>query len=47
MLAMKITVKKKKKRIPIPQKPPKIEQSKDAYDRNKEKEKLRKSTKED
>ena len=43
---MKITVKKKKKRIPIPQKTPKIEKSKDAYDRNKEKEKLRKNTSE-
>jgi len=43
---MKITVKKKKMRIPIPQKPPQIDKSKDAYDRNKEKEKLRKNTSE-
>ena len=50
MLAMKkekISIKKKKKRIPLPQKPPKIENSKDAYDRNKEKERIRKSTSED
>ena len=40
---MKITVKKKKKRIPLPQKPPKVEKSKDAYDRNREKKKIRKS----
>lgn len=30
-------VKKKKKRIPVPQKPPKVERSKKAYDRKKEK----------
>jgi len=30
-------VKKKKKRIPVPQKPPKIEKSKKAYGRKKEK----------
>ena len=38
----KIKVEKKKKRIPIPQKPPKIEKSKKVYDRKTEKEKLRK-----
>ena len=38
----KIKVDKKKKRIPIPQKPPKVEKSKKNYDRNAEKEKLRK-----
>jgi len=43
----KIKIKKKKKRIPLPQKPPKVEKSKDAYDRNKEKESLRKSTSDD
>jgi hypothetical protein len=38
----KIKVEKKKKRIPIPQKPPKVEKSKKVYDRKVEKEKLRK-----
>jgi len=38
----KIKVEKKKKRIPLPQKPPKIEKSIKVYDRKKEKEKLRK-----
>jgi hypothetical protein len=38
----KIKVEKKKKRIPIPQKPPKVEKSKKVYDRKTEKEKLRK-----
>jgi len=38
----KIKVEKKKKRIPLPQKPPKIEQSKKAYNRKKEKDKRRK-----
>ena len=38
----KIKVEKKKKRIPIPQKPPKVEKSKMIYDRKTEKEKLRK-----
>lgn len=42
-----ISIKKKKKRIPLPQKPPKVEKSKDAYNRNKEKEDLRKSTTDD
>ena len=39
----KISTKKKKKRIPLPQKPPKIEKSKTAYDRSKEKQNTRKS----
>ena len=39
----KIVVKKKKKRIPVPQKPPKVEKNKKIYDRNKEKEKFNKS----
>jgi hypothetical protein len=43
----KISIGKKKKRIPLPQKPPKVEKTKDAYDRNKEKENVRKSTIED
>jgi len=38
----KIKVEKKKKRIPIPQKPPKVEKSKNIYNRKAEKEKLRK-----
>lgn len=41
----KIKVDKKKKRIPLPQKPPKVERSKKAYDRKKEKDKLRKRKK--
>ena len=41
----KIEVDKKKKRIPLPQKPPKIERSKKAYDRKKEKDKIRKGKK--
>ena len=39
----KITVEKKKKRIPVPKKPPKVARSKKTYDRKKEKDKLRKS----
>ncbi len=39
---IKITVPKKKKRIPLPAKPPKIEKDKKAYDRKKEKDKIRK-----
>lgn len=39
---IKIKVTKKKKRIPLPQKPPKIEKDRKAYDRKKEKNKLRK-----
>jgi hypothetical protein len=38
----KISVTKKKKRIPLPGKPPKIEKNKKAYDRKKEKDKNRK-----
>ncbi|NWF88829.1 MAG: hypothetical protein HXY50_05115 [Ignavibacteriaceae bacterium] len=34
---MKIAVKKKKKRIPIPQKPPKVENKPKTYNRKKEK----------
>jgi len=37
-----IIVEKKKNRVPLPQKPPKVEKSKKVYDRSKEKEKLRK-----
>lgn len=38
----KITVEKEKKRIPVPKKPPKVEKDKRAYDRKKEKDKMRK-----
>lgn len=38
----KIKIKKVKTRIPVPQKPPKIEKNKKTYDRNKEKRKIRK-----
>lgn len=43
----KIAVKKKKKRVPVPQKPPKVEKSPKAYDREKSKRNLRKKIKED
>jgi hypothetical protein len=43
----KIFVKKKKKRIPVPKKPPKVEKNPKAYDRKKSKRKLRKKLKED
>jgi len=38
----KIIVEKKKKRVPVPQKPPKIEKNPKAYDREDEKNKTRK-----
>lgn len=38
----KIIVEKKKKRVPVPNKPPKVEEKKNAYDRKKERDKLRK-----
>ena len=41
----KIKIKKKKERVPVPQKPPKIEKKSTAYDRKKEKDKLRKEGK--
>lgn len=47
MKTEKISIKKKKKRIPLPQKPPKVEKSKYAYDRNKEKGEIRKSVRDD
>jgi hypothetical protein len=40
MLKNKIKIKKKKKRIPVPKKPPKIEKDKRAYDRKSEKKKV-------
>jgi hypothetical protein len=41
--SLKIIVEKPKKRIPVPKKPPKIEEDKKAYNRKKEKNKLQKS----
>lgn len=43
----KISVEKKKKRIPVPQKPPKIEKNVKAYDRDEEKKKIKKKIQED
>jgi len=43
----KIKIEKKKKRVPVPQKPPKVEKDKKAYDRKKEKDKMRKNIKQD
>jgi hypothetical protein len=37
----KIIVKKKKKRVPVPQKPPKVEKKPKAYDRDEEKKKIK------
>lgn len=42
----KITVEKKKKRIPVPKKPPKVEKNPTAYDREQEK-KIEKKLKEE
>jgi len=44
---MKIKIKKKKKRIPVPKKPPKIEKDKKAYDRKSEKKKVKKNIEDD
>ena len=38
----KIKIEKDKKRIPVPKKPPKVEESKKSYNRRKQKEILRK-----
>ena len=43
----KISVKKKRKRIPLPQKPPKVEANPKTYSRKKSKRNLRKKLKED
>ena len=43
----KILIKKKKKRIPVPKKAPKVETNPKAYDRKKSKKNLRKKLKED
>ncbi|MDP3682781.1 MAG: hypothetical protein Q8S01_02515 [Ignavibacteria bacterium] len=37
---IKITIKKKKKRVPLPQKPPKVISAKKTYNRKKEKQAL-------
>ena len=39
----KIKIKKIKKRIPVPKKPPKVEKDKKSYDRKSEKKKTKKS----
>lgn len=44
---LKITVQKKKKRVPVPQKPPKVEKNPKAYDRDEEKKIIKKKIKED
>jgi hypothetical protein len=43
----KIKAKKKKKRVPVPKKPPKVEKNPKAYDRKKSKRKLKKRITED
>jgi hypothetical protein len=43
----KIKIKKKIKRIPVPQKPPKVEKNPKAYDRKKNKRSLKKKLKEE
>ncbi len=44
---IKIIVEKKKKRIPVPQKPPKVEKNPKAYNRDEEKKKIKKKIQED
>ena len=39
---IKIVIEKKKKRVPVPQKPPKVEKNPKAYDRDEEKKKIKK-----
>ena len=43
----KIIVEKKEKRVPVPQKPPKVEKNPNAYDRDEEKKKIKKKIQED
>jgi hypothetical protein len=43
----KITIEKKKKRIPVPQKPPKTEEGRKNYNRKKEKDKFRRQSPEE
>ncbi|MBK9098595.1 MAG: hypothetical protein IPM14_10880 [bacterium] len=47
MKKSKIKIKKKAKRIPVPQKPPKVEKNPKAYDRKKNKRNLKKKLSED
>lgn len=47
MKKVKISIKKKKKRIPIPQKPPKAEDSPKAYNRKREKKSVKKKIQEE
>lgn len=47
MKKVKLTIKKKKKRIPLPQKPPKVEENPKAYKRKSEKKKVRKKIEEE
>lgn len=44
---IKIVIEKKKKRVPVPQKPPKVEKNSKAYDRDEEKKKIKKKIQED
>lgn len=44
---IKIVIEKKKKRVPVPKKPPKIEKNPKAYDRDEEKKIIKKKIKED
>ena len=44
---IKILVEKKKERVPVPQKPPKVEKNPKAYDRDEEKKKIKKKIQED
>jgi len=43
----KIKIKKKKKRIPVPKKPPKVEKNKKSYDRKSEMKKTKKRIEEE
>jgi len=43
----KTKIKKKKIRIPVPQKPPKVQKDPKAYDRDEEKKKIKKKIQED
>ena len=43
----KIIVEKKKKRVPVPQKPPKVEKNPKTYNRDDEKEKIKKKIKDE
>ena len=47
MKKVKISIKKKKKRIPIPQKPPKVEDNPKAYNRKREKKSAKKKIQEE